>query len=76
VNPTFGGTGPPRIETYLIGFEGDLYGQTLRVEFWERLRDEKRFESAGALIEQMGRDVAATEALVTAREHPARPATP
>ena len=76
VNPTFGGTGPPRIETYLIGFEGDLYGQTLRVEFWERLRDEKRFESAEALIEQMGRDVAATEALVTAREHPARPATP
>lgn len=76
VNPTFGGSGPPRIETYLIGFEGDLYGRSLRVEFWERLRDEKRFESAAALVEQMGRDVAATEALVTAREHPARPPTP
>lgn len=67
VNPTFGGTGTPRIETYLVGFEGDLYGQTLRVEFWERLRDEKRFDSAEELIEQMGRDVEATKALVSAR---------
>lgn len=68
VNPTFGGGGPPRIETYLIGFEGDLYGQSLRVEFWERLRDEKRFDSAEALIEQMGRDVEATKSLVAERE--------
>ncbi|HEX2057058.1 MAG TPA: bifunctional riboflavin kinase/FAD synthetase [Actinomycetota bacterium] len=68
VNPTFGGGGPPRIETFLIGFEGDLYGQTLRVEFWERLRDEKKFDSAEALIEQMGRDVEATKALVAERQ--------
>ncbi|HEV2756702.1 MAG TPA: bifunctional riboflavin kinase/FAD synthetase [Actinomycetota bacterium] len=64
VNPTFGGGGPPRIESYLIGFEGDLYGQSLRVEFWERLRDEERFDSAEALVEQIERDVAATRALV------------
>lgn len=64
VNPTFGGGGPPRIETYLIGFDGDLYGQTLRVEFWDRLRDEERFESAAALVEQIERDVEATRALV------------
>ena len=67
VNPTFGGSGSPRIETYLIGFEGDLYGRTLRVEFWERLRDEKRFDSVDELVEQMGRDVAVTEALVAER---------
>ncbi|HYO60899.1 MAG TPA: riboflavin kinase, partial [Actinomycetota bacterium] len=73
VNPTFGGSGAPRIETYLVGFEGDLYGQTLRVEFWERLRDEKRFDSVDELIEQMGRDVAATEALVGERERPPGP---
>ena len=67
VNPTFGGSGPPRIETYLIGFDGDLYGRTVRVEFWERLRDEKRFDSVDELIEQMGRDVDATTALIAAR---------
>lgn len=73
VNPTFGGDGPPRIETFLIGFEGDLYGRSLRVEFWERLRDEKRFDSVDALVEQIGRDVEATEAVVAARARPAAP---
>jgi riboflavin kinase/FMN adenylyltransferase len=73
VNPTFGGQGPPRIETYLLGFDGDLYGQTLRVEFWERLRDEKRFDSVDDLVAQMGRDVAATEAIVAGRERPGTP---
>jgi riboflavin kinase/FMN adenylyltransferase len=73
VNPTFGGGGPPRIETYLLGFEGDLYGTRLRVEFWQRLRDERRFDSAGDLVEQMGRDVEATRALVEGRERPPGP---
>ncbi|MGE5635353.1 MAG: riboflavin biosynthesis protein RibF [Nocardioidaceae bacterium] len=45
------------IEAYLIGFEGDLYGQTLRIAFLERLRGERRFESVDALVEQMERDV-------------------
>ncbi|HEX2293987.1 MAG TPA: bifunctional riboflavin kinase/FAD synthetase [Actinomycetota bacterium] len=67
VNPTFGGAGTPRIETYLVGFDGDLYGQSLRVEFWQRLRDEKRFDSVDELIAQMGRDVEATKALVAER---------
>lgn len=70
VNPTFGGSGRPRIETYLVGFAGDLYGRTLRVEFWERLRDEKRFDSVDELIAQMGRDVEVTKALVAERERP------
>ena len=67
VNPTFGGdevTSEIRIEAYLLGFTGDLYGQTLRVEFWKRLRDELKFESADALIEQMGRDVDETRSLI------------
>ena len=66
VNPTFGGdeaTSEIRIEAYLLDFTGDLYGQTLRVEFWKRLRDELRFESADALIEQIGRDVEETRGL-------------
>jgi len=45
------------VEAYLIDFEGDLYGQTLRVAFVDRMRGEKRFESIDALKEQMWRDV-------------------
>ena len=45
------------IEAYLIDFSGDLYGQTLRVAFLERLRGEKRFDSVEELVAQMHRDV-------------------
>jgi riboflavin kinase / FMN adenylyltransferase len=45
------------IEAYLIDFDGDLYGETLRVAFTKRLRGERRFESVDALVEQMKRDV-------------------
>jgi riboflavin kinase / FMN adenylyltransferase len=57
------------IETYLIDFEGDLYGKTLRVAFLERMRGERRFDSTEALVEQMRRDVE------TAREIAERAAT-
>jgi riboflavin kinase/FMN adenylyltransferase len=46
------------IEAYLIDFDGDLYGDTLRVAFVERLRGERRFPSVEDLIAQMHRDVA------------------
>lgn len=46
------------IEAYLIDYDGDLYGETLRVAFTRRLRGERRFESVDALVEQMHRDVA------------------
>jgi riboflavin kinase/FMN adenylyltransferase len=45
------------IEAYLLDFEGDLYGQTLRIAFLERLRGEKRFESVDELVAQMRLDV-------------------
>ncbi|HEX2233844.1 MAG TPA: bifunctional riboflavin kinase/FMN adenylyltransferase, partial [Thermoleophilaceae bacterium] len=45
------------IEAYLIDFEGDLYGQMVRIAFLERMRGERRFESEAALIEQMKKDV-------------------
>lgn len=48
------------IEAYLLDFDGDIYGQDLRVEFLKRLRGEKRFESVDAMLEQMALDVAAT----------------
>ena len=45
------------IEAHLIDFEGDLYGQELRLYFLQRLRGEKLFASVDALVEQIGRDV-------------------
>ena len=50
------------IESYLLDYDGDLYGQRLVVELWERLRDEAVFESEDALVEQIARDVEATRA--------------
>jgi riboflavin kinase/FMN adenylyltransferase len=60
-NPHYGGT-ERRIEPFLLDFEGDLYGKRLVVELWERLRDERVFDSEEALVEQIGRDVEATRA--------------
>jgi riboflavin kinase / FMN adenylyltransferase len=57
VRPTFNTGRGVLVEAHLIGFEGDLYGQPLRIAFLERLRGERRFETVDALIEQMNRDV-------------------
>jgi len=62
VRPTFDSGRGLLVEAHLIGFEGDLYGQQLRIAFLERMRGENRFESVDALVEQMQRDlVQATE---------------
>lgn len=54
VRPTFDPPdSTPRVEAYLIDYEGDLYDQTVRVEFLEFLRPELRFSSVQALIDQM-----------------------
>jgi riboflavin kinase / FMN adenylyltransferase len=58
-NPHYGG-GERRIEAFLLDFEGDLYGRKLRLELWQRLRDERAFESEAELVAQIGRDVEAT----------------
>lgn len=62
VRPTFDTGRGLLVEAHLIGFDGDLYGQQLRIAFLERMHGEKRFESVDALVEQMQRD------LVQARE--------
>jgi riboflavin kinase / FMN adenylyltransferase len=59
VNPHYGGT-ERRVEVYLLDFEGDLYGERLVVELWERLRDERAFASEAELVEQIADDVERT----------------
>ena len=56
VRPTFDSGRGLLVEAYLLDFEGDLYGEILRIAFVERLRGERRFESVDALVEQMHRD--------------------
>jgi riboflavin kinase / FMN adenylyltransferase len=55
-NPHYGG-GERRVEAHLLDFDGDLYGQRLVVEVWEKLRDEAAFSSEAALVAQIGADV-------------------
>ena len=57
MRPTFETGRGVLIETYLIDHDEDLYGQTLRVAFVDRLRGEKRFAGVEELIAQMHRDV-------------------
>jgi riboflavin kinase/FMN adenylyltransferase len=62
--PTFGEGLPFAVEVHLIGYGGDdLVGEQLRVVFLKRLREEMRFPSAAALVEQIGRDVAVARKL-------------
>jgi riboflavin kinase/FMN adenylyltransferase len=53
------------LEAYVLDFDGDLYGEEVRVRFVERLRGEERFETVEALVEQMKLDVEATRRLMS-----------
>jgi riboflavin kinase/FMN adenylyltransferase len=64
VRPTFGTGRAVLVEAYLIDRDVDLYGSRLAVQFVQRLRGERRFESADALVEQMRADVEETRQIV------------
>jgi riboflavin kinase/FMN adenylyltransferase len=55
------------LEVRLVGFDGDLYGHSLTVEFLERIREQRRFDGLDALAEAMKADVAATVELTRGR---------
>jgi riboflavin kinase/FMN adenylyltransferase len=57
VRPTFKTGRGLLVEAFLLDFEDDIYGRELRLDFLERLRGERRFDSVEALVEQMGSDV-------------------
>jgi riboflavin kinase/FMN adenylyltransferase len=57
IRPTFDVEPHPTVETFIIDFESDIYGQDMRIELLHRLRGEVKFESAEELIEQMHHDI-------------------
>jgi riboflavin kinase / FMN adenylyltransferase len=73
-DPTFGAN-PLTVEAYILDFDEDIYGQTLTLELVDRLREEERFDSADALIYQIGRDVEATRAVLDRENEAALPAS-
>ncbi len=58
VRPTFAGLNERQVESHLLDFQGDLYGQTLRIRFLHRLRAEKKFASLDELKAQISKDSA------------------
>lgn len=56
------------VEAWLLDYDGDLYGQTVRVEFYQHLRDEVRFDSLDALKSQIQKDAQSTRAFFA--QHP------
>ena len=56
--PTFGGKSQ-QIEAHLLDFSGDVYDQPMRLEFHRFLRDQNKFDSVEALVEQLWCDVEA-----------------
>jgi riboflavin kinase / FMN adenylyltransferase len=56
VRPTFESEADVSIETYIFDYEGDLYGDVLRVRFLHRIRDERKFDGIDELKDQIFRD--------------------
>ena len=57
MNPTFGDLREAAVETYILDFDGDLYGRSVRLGFVQRLRDERQFPDVDALRAQIEADV-------------------
>ena len=55
-NPTFG-TGPRTVESFILNFDGDIYGAPVRLSFVQRLREERAFSSVESLVAEIARDV-------------------
>ena len=63
LNPTFG-AGPRTVESYILNFARDIYGEPVKLSFVARLRDEMNFASVASLIEQIHVDVAGAEKIL------------
>ena len=56
-NPTFKDTKMVHIETNIFDFNLDIYGENIEIEFFSKIRDEKKFQTVNELIEQIRNDV-------------------
>ncbi|MDD9910402.1 MAG: bifunctional riboflavin kinase/FAD synthetase [Ahrensia sp.] len=65
--PTFD-NGAPVLETFIFDFDDDLYGETVEVSLFERLRGEEKFDDVSALIAQMDKDSTAAKAALAAAQ--------
>lgn len=65
VRPTFAGA-QPLVEAHVIGFNGDLYGKTVKIKLIKQLRREKKFSSSKELQEQVHQDIASAMTLLKA----------
>lgn len=63
LNPTFG-AGPRTVESYILHFDREIYGESVQLSFVARLRDELNFTSVASLIEQIHVDVADAEKIL------------
>ena len=61
--PTFD-DGERTVEAFVLDFDGDLYGETVRLHFVKKLRDELKFDSVDELLVRMGEDVKETRAIL------------
>jgi riboflavin kinase/FMN adenylyltransferase len=73
VRPTFKTDLVVLVEAYLLDWDEDLYGRQLTIEFLKRLRGERRFDSADALIAQMHQDVQRAREICASRPATVRP---
>ncbi|MCI0552576.1 MAG: bifunctional riboflavin kinase/FAD synthetase [Anaerolineae bacterium] len=65
INPTFTPDKQvPSVEAYILDFDEDIYGEELKIEFVVRLRDELKFDSVDALVEQIWKDVQETRRIL------------
>jgi riboflavin kinase/FMN adenylyltransferase len=65
VRPTVNGK-EPLLEAHLFDFDGDLYGKKIQVDFVQKLRDEEKFESLDAMVQQINRDAAQARKILQA----------
>ena len=59
-NPTFSNSDNLSVETHILDFSNDIYGETVKVEFLSRIRDEMKFSSVNKLVDQIKIDVTKT----------------
>ena len=62
--PTFTSTDSVNVETHILGHRGEIYGQVMKLEFVERLRDEQRFSGVEELLAQIHKDITRTRILL------------